>query len=123
MDGPPFLVSVLVNQKCYIDTLLDGGCFLNGLISFTFVSRCKLERLKISVRFMIGFDQISDKICDEVVAVRLDIGNYTEQACFYVVPQLANHDMILGQPWMEANDAVYSPKRGRLLIRSTGIIV
>ncbi len=119
MDQPPFLVPALIDQLYYAKTLLDSGCLSYGLIDSKFASKCDLERLKISPRRMVGFENLTKDVCDEVAVARLDINGHTERAFFYVAPRLAAYDAILGNPWMKMNDARYSPKRARLYIGST----
>lgn len=47
MDGIPFLVSTMVNNKCFADTLVDTGCLSYGLISERFATRNNLQRINI----------------------------------------------------------------------------
>ena len=47
--------------------------------------------------------------------MEINLDGYRENAFFYVVPGLS-YDIILGLPWMRANDVRLSPKRVYLYI-------
>ena len=103
MDGPPLLVSTLVNRDCVALTLVDCGCLSYGLIDSRFVRKHNLERRHITPRAMTAFDAPTSGMIREVAAIELDIGGYRQKAFLYVVPRLADYDIILGLPWMRMN--------------------
>jgi Reverse transcriptase (RNA-dependent DNA polymerase)/RNase H-like domain found in reverse transcriptase/Integrase zinc binding domain/Chromo (CHRromatin Organisation MOdifier) domain len=124
MDGPPFLVSTLVNRDCFAKTLLDSGCLSYGLISSAFATENNLQRIPISSRGLSGFDAPSYDKVTEVAVVSLDIDSHYEQRSFlYVVPRLHSYDMILGLPWITKQDARINGPKSECLIASTNTLV
>ena len=124
MDGPPFLVSTLVNRDCFAKTLLDSGCLSYGLVSSSFVIENDLQRIKIPARSLSGFDAPSEDTVTEVAVVSLDIDGHHESRSFlYVVPRLESYDIILGLPWIVKQDARINGPMSECLIRSTDTLV
>ena len=56
MDGEPFVVSALINDTIFANTLIDTGCLSYGLCDSYFAQRNNLKRLKIRPREVVGFD-------------------------------------------------------------------
>lgn len=112
MDGPPFLLSVLINKECYASSLIDSGCLSYGLIDSRFARKHKLQRMRIRPRETSGYDGYRGGEITEVATMDISIDGYgQEKAFFYVVPRLAEgYDMILGKPWIIRNDVVYYAK-------------
>ena len=124
MDGPPFLVSTLVNRDCFAKTLLDSGCLSYGLVSSSFAIENDLQRIKIPARSLSGFDAPSEDTVTEVAVVSLDIDGHHESRSFlYVVPRLESYDIILGLPWIVKQDARINGPMSECLIRSTDTLV
>ena len=96
MDEPPFIVSVIVNKEYSITALVDSGCSSYGLINSRFASRQSLQRLRISPRPIIGFNDLVNSQIYEVAKMEIDLNRYKDEAFFYVVPSLASYDIILG---------------------------
>jgi transposase InsO family protein len=69
---------------------------------------------------MVGFDAPAEGLITEVAVVQLDLSGHKEQAFFYVVPRIANHNIILGLPWIKMNDVRLSGKRSCLWIGTSG---
>ena len=102
MDGPLFILSVLVNQIKFAKTLCDTGCLSYGIVDSKFITKCGLERMKITPRDMQGYDGITNGVCNEVVSIRFNINGHVENSFCYVAPKL-KYDLILGKPWMKKN--------------------
>ena len=101
MDEPPFIVSLIVNKECSILALVDSGCSSYGLIDSRFVSRHKLQRMRISHRPIVGFSDSITSWISEVAKMEIDLNGHKEEVFFYVVPSLASYDIILGLPWIK----------------------
>ena len=99
MDGPPFLISILVNKECFARTLIDTGYLSYGLVDSRFATKNKLQRISIPSRDLTGFDAPSIGQVTEIAAVSIDIDNYyKKRSFFYIVPRLASYDIILEIP-------------------------
>jgi hypothetical protein len=123
VDGPPFVVSAQVDRACFANTLIDTGCTTYGIISSSFVQKHQLERVKIRQRPLKGFDGPSGQI-DEVAKFSLDVGgNYQPYVYLYIVPRIADHDIILGLPWMKNQQAIIEPDKSKLTFRGSGLVV
>ena len=96
MDGPPFVLSVLVNQIKLANALCDTGCLFYRIIDSKFATKCGLERMKITPRDMQGYDGMTNGVCNEVVSIRFDINGHVENSFCYVAPKL-RYDLILGK--------------------------
>jgi predicted aspartyl protease len=119
MEGPPFIVSTLVNRDCIAHTLIDTGCLSYGVINSRFAQKHNLQRIRVRPRTMTGYDNTTESVVDEVAAIRIDIDGHVEEvAYFYIVPKLA-YDMILGLPWIKRNDVRFAGSKPSLFIRST----
>lgn len=120
MDGPPFLVSVLVNKKTFTPALVDTGCLSYGLISRRFATQNSLQRISITPRPINGFStDVASEITD-VAKMEIDLDGYKEETFFYIVPNMS-YDMILGLPWMKKNHVRVSPRNECLYIGSPGL--
>jgi predicted aspartyl protease len=109
-------VSLIVNKECSASALVDSGCSSYGLIDSRFASRQNLQRVQITPRPIVGFNDSTNSQITEVAKLQIDLDGYKEDAFFYVVPRLALYDIILGLPWMKRNDVRLSPKRACLHI-------
>ena len=101
MDGTLFSIPAFVNCTSYVKTLVDSGSESYGLIDEQVASRLQLPRLPVRQRGMIAFNKPTKVIISEVAYCSLDIaGHHQSQVFFYVVPQLFDHGIILGRPWL-----------------------
>lgn len=99
-DGPPFVVNAQIDRLSFANALVDSGCLSYAIISEQFAKKHNLERISIPARPMEGYDGNEQQIL-EVARFALDIGgNYQPCIYAYVVTRMAEHDMILGLPWM-----------------------
>lgn len=122
MDGSPFLVSVRVNGTVYAKTLVDTGCLSYGTISSAFVRKHCLPRIQIRPRSLVGVNYEVNGSIREVTYIDSDLDGHRQKRIFlYIVPDQKSYDLILGLPWMAAEDVVLSPRRAKLTIRSSGI--
>ena len=47
MDGPPFVLSILINLIKFVNVLCDTSYLFYGIIKSKFVTKCGLKRIKI----------------------------------------------------------------------------
>jgi hypothetical protein len=60
---------------------------------------------------------------DELAVVTLDLDGYRETRMFMYVLPIGHYDMILGMPWITAQDATVNGPRSEMRIGATGTIV
>ena len=100
MDGPPFVLLVLINQIKFVNILCDIGCLFYGIVDPKFVTKCGLERMKIIFRNMQRQDGSTNGVWNEIISIRFDINEHVENSFCYVVFKL-KYDLNLGKPWMK----------------------
>jgi predicted aspartyl protease len=98
MDCDPFIVSALIDDTCFAETLVDTGCLSYGLCDPRFAQKNKLTRLRIDPRTISGVDGRVITEINEVAVVRLDLDGYRERRVFLYVAPTGHYDMILGLP-------------------------
>ena len=124
MDGPSFTVSTIVNNKHVTTALIDTGCSCYGVMTRSYALKHNLQRIKIGGQKIEGFDPGITIEVNEVAFASLKIGGHVdEHAFFYLVPQLTDYDIILGLPWMGANDAHLNVRTQECHIRSSRTVV
>ncbi|KAH8585699.1 hypothetical protein B0O99DRAFT_530206, partial [Bisporella sp. PMI_857] len=97
INSPLFVVFTLINQKSFVDTLINTECFLYRMIDLRFARKHNLLRINISFRFLKSFGSFSNEAITEIAVVKINISGYTEnRAYLYVVLKLSGHDMIFG---------------------------
>ena len=121
MDRKPFLMSLRVNGITYASALLDLGCLSYGAVSERFARKNKLPQISIRPRSLVGVNSEDYHAIKTVTYFDFDVeGHNQRRAFFYIIPNQQSYDIILGKPWMEDEDVVISPKKARILIRSSG---
>lgn len=123
MIGNPFVVSALVNDIKFADTLVDTGCLCYGLCDTRFAQKHNFTRIPIKPREITAFDGKVSSIIDEIAVVTLDLDGHREERVFMYVTPIGDYNMILGMPWITAQDAMISGPRSEMKINSTGTIV
>jgi hypothetical protein len=124
MDCDPFIVSALVDNYCFANTLIDTGCLSYGLCDPRFAQKNAFPRMQIEPRSVSGVDGQVTAVIDEVVIVRLDLDGYREERVFLYVAPIGDYDMILGMPWVTAQDVRINGPRSELRIGgSSGVLV
>lgn len=123
MVGDPFVVSALVNDVTFADTLIDTGCLAYGLCDPRFAQKHKLTRISITPRDITGFDGKFSSSIDEIAVVSLDLDGYREERVFLYVAPISDYNMILGMPWITAQDARINGPRSEMRIGVTNTIV
>lgn len=129
MDGPPFLIDVLLNSGSFERALVDSGCLCFSAFSGALVRRQKLPRIRIKKRdLQLAEGDREKKRIHFITYVDLDIDGHKERVFGYVIEKLA-YSMILGDPWLRHNDAVYKagartlrigPKEHATVVRESG---
>lgn len=123
MDGEPFVVSALVNDISFANALIDTGCLSYGLCDSRFAQKNNLKRIRITPREVSGFDGKVSSSVDEVAVISLDLDGHRESRVFCYVLPIGHYDMILGMPWITAQDARINGPRSEMEIGVTGTIV
>ena len=123
MDGEPFVVSALINDVTFANTLIDTGCLSYGLCDSRFAQKNNLTRIRIKPRDVEGFDGKISASVDELAVVTLDLDGYRETKMFMYVLPIGHYDMILGMPWITAQDVTVNGPRSEMRIGATGTIV
>ena len=116
MDCDPFIVSALIDDICFAETLIDTGCLSYGLCDPRFAQKNSFERLRIDPRTVSGVDGHITAEINEVAVVRLDLDGYREERVFLYVAPIGHYDMILGMPWVTAQDVRINGPRSELRI-------
>jgi hypothetical protein len=61
-----------------------------------------------------GFEEDSENQITEIIYILVDIDSYYENILYlYIIPRLANYNIILGKPWIKKT----------IIIKSTRIII
>ncbi|KAI0992479.1 hypothetical protein K3495_g15706, partial [Podosphaera aphanis] len=123
MDGKPFVISTLINSTVFANTLVDTGCLSYGLCDSSFAQRNNLARLEINPREVIGFDGKVASLVNEVAVIDIDLDGHQQKRVFLYIAPIGSYDMILGMPWITAEDVRINGPRSEMLIRSTGTTV
>ena len=100
MDGPPFILSVLINKIEFVNVLYDIGCLFYKIVDSKFVTKCRLKRMNIIFRNMQRYDGSTNGVCNEIISIRFDINGHIENSFCYVIFKL-KYDLILGKLWMK----------------------
>ena len=100
MDGPPFVLSIFINQIKFVNALCDNGYLFYGIFDSKFVTKCGLKRMKIIFRNMQRCDGLTNGVCNEIISIRFDINGHVKNSFFYVAPKL-KYGLILSKPWMK----------------------
>ena len=124
MKCSPLLIDCLINSTFYVKAMIDTGCLCYAVFDQNLVRENNLKTKEIAPQFL----RLADgRVAGEITCmagINLDIDGRQEVLWGYVMHNLA-YPMILGKPWMEKNDVVYSARRRCLRIgsRKHGIIV
>ena len=78
MNGPFFVLSILLNQIKIVNVLCDIGCLSYGIVDPIFVTKCGLKRMKITFRNMKGYFGLTNGVCNETISIRFDINGHVE---------------------------------------------
>jgi hypothetical protein len=79
--------------------------------------------LKITPRSVTGVDGKLTAVTDEVAAIELDLDGHKEERVFLYVSPIGHYDMILGMPWIRAQDARINGPRSEMKLMTTSIVV
>ncbi|KAL5594252.1 uncharacterized protein BROUX77_006207 [Berkeleyomyces rouxiae] len=120
MHSTPFLIETFVNNFFYCDALLDTGCLVTSAFDEGLVKRRGLQRIPVKRReLLLAENDTKKRWISEIAVCDIDIDGRKERVYGYVIPNLA-YDMILGKPWMEKNDVVYSAKERMITFKDQG---
>lgn len=123
MDGKPFHINLGINGTHYTEALVDSGCLCFATVSLAFARRSHLPRISITPRDLKQVNVTTKGAIREVAYADIDIdGHKLNRVFFYVIPGQED-DVILGRPWMDAEDVTISPRRGELFIGASGLTV
>lgn len=104
--------------------MVDTGCLCFSVINESLVRKYGLYSEKIATRHLRLADGSKAVEIKKIAHIKLDIDGRIEQIWGYVMPNLS-FPIILGKPWMEYNNVVYSAKRKVLRIgsRKHGLVI
>ena len=122
MEGPSFVVSALVNQESFANTMIDTGSQVYCLCDPRFASEKSLERLRILPKEIEGVTGTLVHTVKEVVKFQLDLEGHQEGVFAYVMP-LGGYDLILGLPWVTRRDVRIDGRRRRMRVGPDKVIV
>jgi predicted aspartyl protease len=123
MDVEPVYVNFGINGIFYTKAMIDSGCLCYGTISEALVRRLHLPRIPITPRDLEQVKTVVKGAIKHVTYLALDIdGHKRRRVFFYVVPD-QGEDVILGRPWMQAEQVEIAPARNEILIGSSGLVV
>ncbi|KAI1003413.1 hypothetical protein K3495_g4792 [Podosphaera aphanis] len=101
----------MLNKSFYVHTLIDTGCLCYSTFNQSFVKRHKLPQIPIETRKLkLAKKDSQRRVINKLTCVETDIDGRLEKIWGYVIEDL-EYDMILGDPWMRANAAVYNARR------------
>ena len=107
MDRPLFLIDILLNLKTFKKALINTGCLYYLAFNGALVCRLKLLRIPIKERALqLAEGDQEEKKIQLITYVDLDVDGYKERIFRYMIEKLA-YPMILGDPWLHYNKAVY----------------
>jgi len=130
MNGVHFSTTAFINKVHSVKTHIDAGCGPYGLIDQRVARRLQLDLLPLDRPMGIAAwdDNMPAVVASEVAIIEdLDVAGsrpMQRRVFLYVVPRLdGHHEIMLGQPWMEYEDAVINQRTNTMTIRRTGITV
>ena len=97
MDGPFFVLSILINQIKFVNALCDTGCLFYGIIDSKFITKYGLKRKKITLRNIQRYNGLMNGVCNEIISIRSDTNGHIKNSFCYVALKL-KYDLILGKP-------------------------
>ncbi|KAI0997917.1 hypothetical protein K3495_g10274 [Podosphaera aphanis] len=123
-SSKPLLIDTLINSSVFVQAMVDTGCLCFSVINEDLVRNHDIHTESIPPRYLRLADEKKACKITRVARLKLDIDGHQEQLWGYVMPNLA-FQIILGKPWMEKNEVVYSAGAQSLRIGKTenGILV
>ncbi len=123
MDGNPFYINFGINGTHYTKALVDSGCLCFATISLSLARRLHLPRISITPRDLAQVNVTVKGAIREVAYADTDIdGHKLSRVFFYIIPNQED-DIILGRPWMNAEEVTIFPSQGELTIGTSGLVV
>jgi hypothetical protein len=125
MDDTPFLIDTQLNSSHFTQAFVDSGCLCYSAFDAALVRQMKLPRIPIEERSLtLAKKDKNSQTIRHITYADVDIDGHKERIFGYVISHLA-YPVILGDPWMRHNDAVYcaGPRTLRIGSRKHGIVV
>ena len=66
MHGPPFLISILINQIKLVNVLYDTSCLFFGIQNWKFITKYGLKLMKTIFRNIKLYDGLTNGVCYEM---------------------------------------------------------
>ena len=123
MDGDGFYINFGFNGMYYTQALVDCGCLSYMTVSKRLADQLQLPRINITPRNLQQVNYTAIGAITQVGYANIDIDGHKQKTVyFYIVPGQSD-DVMIGLPWMEEQDVKLRPKKQRMTIRKTGVIV
>ncbi len=124
LNSQPLLLDCLINNSFYTKAMVDTGCLCFSVIDEGFVRQHKIFSERITPRYLRLADGSRANQISRIARIKIDQDGRQELIWGYMMPKLS-FPMILGKPWMEKNDVVYSARRRSLRFgsRKHGLVV
>ena len=118
MDSSPFLLDVLANGAWFTKALIDTGCLCYSAFDADLVRQRKLPRIEIKKRSLtLAKNDDQKHSITHITYIDMDVDGHKERIFGYIIKGLS-FPMILGDPWMQRNNAVYKAGSRTLRIGS-----
>ena len=88
LEGPPFILSILINQFKFVNVLYDIGYLFYGIVDSKFIKKYGLKRIKIIVPNMQRYDGLANDVCNKVISIRFNINGHVKNSFCYVAFKL-----------------------------------
>ena len=98
MDSTFFIISTLLNNRYYARTLSNTEYLSYEIINAKFVTKHRLQRIKITPQKILGFNSRPKPNIDKITIVQINIDRYRykKPIFLYVVPHIEGYDLLLG---------------------------
>ena len=100
MDGPPFVLSILVSKIKFIKVLWDAGYIFYVVIDWKFDTQFVLKRMKIIFRKVQKSNCSKNGVCNEIILIRFNINKYIKSSFCSVAFKL-KYEFFWGKPYMK----------------------
>lgn len=116
----PLLVNAVVDRSNNAIVLADTGCNTMGIVTATFTKQNTLTRVQLQSQTITTYDNKPAESVSALVYVEVNIAGVKSPCWLYEVSHMPDQDIILGLPWMRAQNAAIHTRKGRIEFESHG---